>query len=156
MADLGDAAGEAARTAGAVTQQAANGDIWAFAVVALIAVTVLFGLWIWRGTGRQESRVVSPSDPSCPPGGGQCPEIRVLVVEVQHLTKQIREDRDEWREHRQGIKDDVQRIHERIDDQNKTFATKSEVSGLVRLFEHFTEEATTFLNTLRQYVKPPP
>jgi hypothetical protein len=129
---------------GSVTQQAANGDAWAFAVVAIIAVTVLLGLLIWRRTTNQDVVL----DPSCPTSGG-CPEIQVLVNEVRHLTDQLKEDREERREHRRKVEEDVVRIHARINDQDSKFAWQKEVDALKEMFRHYTDEAERIVGLLR-------
>ena len=156
MTDFQPAIDEAAKVGATVTSQAAAGNTSSFALVAVVAVFMLLGLLIWRLTGRPTAPPAEPPperprhDNDCDPPADGCPAIRLLVDRLDGLTSQIADDRVERRDHRREVREDVNRIHERLDEMPKLFAGKDAVSALIQAFNHHAEEASRLLTEVNR------
>ncbi|CUW39664.1 protein of unknown function [Magnetospirillum sp. XM-1] len=148
-------ADSAVQAATGVASQAANGNAWAFGVFVVLVMAVLASLWIWRNSAPKsgQDNDDDPDPGSCKPSTPDgCPAIQLLVVRMDALTRQVEADREERREHRAEIKQTVNRLHERIDEQYGRVVLRPELEHITDLLQHFQEEASRTFSAVSELV----
>ena len=136
MDPISAAAASGAKTA---VDAGTTGTPWAllivFAMISMAAFIVIAYMLI-----KHRDKETSPG--SCGPGGngGSCPEVHGVIAAIKGLEKRMDEDAENRREHRSHLEATVDRIHSRIDTQNKVFAQKDEVDRLAGIFHQAVEE----------------
>jgi len=136
MDPISAAAASGAKTA---VDAGTTGNPWALLIVFAMISMAAFIIIAWMLI-KHRDKETSPG--SCGPNGngGSCPEVHGVIAAIKGLEKRMDDDAENRREHRSHLEATVDRIHSRIDTQNKVFAQKDEVDRLAGIFHQAVEE----------------
>ena len=131
-------AGVKAAAAGAETGN--MGALLVFVLLLGAFIVVLLGVALIKERGKRHD---DPPPPACPPPGG-CPEVSKISAHVEALTRELKRDGEDRREHRQEVRESIARVHERLDEA----PTRQEMVSIATISQHAQEEMSRGLAAL--------
>ena len=129
---------------------ASTGNLAALLVFVLLLggiIVIVLGVAMVKERGKRRE----DPPPNCPPPGG-CPEIVKVTAQIESLTRELKRDGEERRDHRAEVRESVLRIHDRLDDT----VTRQEILNISTISHQVQEEMnrglvalTTLAETIR-------